>query len=130
MNISKNQFEVLVYIEREGGKKITQRAIADDTHLSLGVVNRVLGELNELGLISVNSKKALQITRTGLDSLEPYRVRRAVVIAAGFGPHHPEHPQAVGTGTRENDCRNPAGRDRTGRHSGDCSGAGISLGAV
>lgn len=85
MNISKNQFEVLVYVEREGGKKITQRAIADDTHLSLGVVNRVLGELNELGLISVNSKKALQITRTGLDSLEPYRVRRAVVIAAGFG---------------------------------------------
>ena len=123
-----------MYIEREGGKKITQRAVADDTHLSLGVVNRVLGELNELGLVSVNSKKALQITRTGLDSLEPYRVRRAVVIAAGFGtrmvPITPEHPQAVGTGTRENDCGNPAGRDRTSRHSGDCSGAGISLGAV
>ncbi len=84
MNISKNQFEVLVYIEREGGKKITQRAIADDTHLSLGVVNRVLGELNELGLISVNSKSTADHPhRSGFTGA--YRVRRAVVIAAGFG---------------------------------------------
>lgn len=31
MNINKNQFEILSYIEREGGRKITQRELADRT---------------------------------------------------------------------------------------------------
>ena len=85
MNISKNQVEILSYIEREGGRKITQRELADRTRLSLGLANRTLGELEELGLVSFNSKKEIQVTKNGLEALEPYRVKRAVIIAAGFG---------------------------------------------
>lgn len=85
MNINKNQFEVLVYIERDGGQKIPQRKIAEDTKLSLGAVNKVLTELNSLGLISVNEEKEIQVTKEGMGTLEPYRVKRAVIIAAGFG---------------------------------------------
>ncbi len=85
MNINKPQFEVLVYVESEGGKKLPQRKIADETHLSLGAVNKALLELHELGLLSQNDKKEIQITKLGLEALAPYRVRRAVIIAAGFG---------------------------------------------
>lgn len=85
MNISKNQFEVLAFIEREGGRKITQREIADATRFSLGTTNKAFGELEELGLIAMDGQKKVQITKQGLYALEPYRVKRAVVIAAGFG---------------------------------------------
>ena len=52
MNINQNQFEILVYVEREGGKKIPQRQMAEGTKLSLGVVNKTLSELVSLGLVT------------------------------------------------------------------------------
>ncbi|MBO1678660.1 NTP transferase domain-containing protein [Bittarella massiliensis (ex Durand et al. 2017)] len=85
MNIKKNEFEILSYIEREGGQKLPQRKIADDTSLSLGMVNKSLAELGEMGLVRQTDKKELQITKLGMEALEPYRVKRAVIIAAGFG---------------------------------------------
>ncbi len=85
MNINQNQFEILVYVEREGGKKIPQRQMAEGTKLSLGVVNKTLSELVSLGLVTLDEDREVQITKNGLDALEPYRVKRAVVIAAGFG---------------------------------------------
>ena len=85
MNINKNQFEILCFIEREGGRKVSQLEIADEVHFSLGLVNKVLSELTQAGLISVSEQKELQVTRQGLDALEPYRVKRAVILAAGFG---------------------------------------------
>lgn len=85
MNINKNQFEVLSYIERESGRKLSQRQLAEGTHLSLGTVNKVYLELEELGLIVQRESKELWVTKQGLDVLEPYRVRRAVILAAGFG---------------------------------------------
>ena len=85
MNINRNQFEVLSIIEKEGGKKLSQRNLANDTNVSLGTVNRVMSELTEYGLISTDDENNIQITKLGMEALEPYRVKRAVVIAAGFG---------------------------------------------
>lgn len=85
MNISKNEFEVLAYVEKNGGRKLPQRQIGDEVKLSIGAVNKTLSELGDMGLVTVNEEKELQITKLGLEALEPYRVRRAVIIAAGFG---------------------------------------------
>jgi CTP:phosphocholine cytidylyltransferase-like protein len=85
MNISKNEFEVLAYVENNGGKKLPQRQISEDVKLSIGAINKTLSELGEMGLVTVNEKKELQITKLGLEALEPYRVKRAIIIAAGFG---------------------------------------------
>ena len=79
MNINKTQFEILVYIEREGGRKLSQREIAEKTGLSLGTVNKTLAELASLGLVGADLRKETQLTRAGLEALEPYRVKRAVV---------------------------------------------------
>ncbi len=81
--MNRNQFELLSAIEREGEKKLTQRYIAEETGMSLGIVNKTLREALEKELIYMNDKKQIQITNMGLEQLEPYRVKRAVILAAG-----------------------------------------------
>lgn len=80
MDISRNQFDLLALLEREGKGLPSQRAMARKTGLSLGTVNKTLLHLGETGCTGQEG-----ITAKGLDALEPYRVKRAVFIAAGFG---------------------------------------------
>ena len=82
--LSKNQFEILVYIEKNNNQKISQREIASSTKLSLGTVNKVMSELTQLELISIVDEKTI-ITNKGYNALEPYKVKRAIFLAAGFG---------------------------------------------
>ena len=81
MNLSRTQFDILTFLERENDEKShTQRNISRFTGLSIGTVNKTLVFLNEKNLIENNN-----ISSAGLDALEQYRVKRAVFIAAGFG---------------------------------------------
>lgn len=75
----RKQFDVLVFLERNI-EKINQRDIAEGTGMSLGSVNRTLSALVEQGLVN-----GYTVTEAGYAALEPYRVKRAVFIAAGFG---------------------------------------------
>lgn len=84
MNINQNQFEVLSYIEREGGKRISQRELSKIIGISLGSINKILTELSGMGLIQIDDTRKTQITGHGLKALEPFRVKRVVILAAGF----------------------------------------------
>lgn len=77
--LTKNQFDVLDCIINSE-KKISQRNIAKEIGLSVGTVNKILVELANLELIKDN-----QITEKGIEALEPYKVKRAVILAAGLG---------------------------------------------
>lgn len=77
--LSAKQFDVLAELA-SASAPMTQRDISKKLDCSLGTVNRVCGELSDAGLMSDG-----MITSAGKDALEPYRVRRAVFIAAGFG---------------------------------------------
>ena len=79
MDLSRKQFDVL---EKMVGKTapFTQRELENLTGYSLGTVNRVIKELSDAGLVSNGI-----ITDEGMNALEPYKVKRAVFIAAGFG---------------------------------------------
>jgi len=79
MTLSKKQFDVLACLENEK-TSLSQREIAAKTDISLGTVNKLLTEFSELGFISDGA-----ITEKGIEALEPYRVKRAVFMAAGFG---------------------------------------------
>lgn len=79
MKISINEFEVLVVLEREK-EKLTQRELGAKTRLSVGTINKVICELEKKGFV-----KNYIITENGLKALEPYRVKRAIFLAAGFG---------------------------------------------
>ena len=79
LTLSRKQFDIMVLLEK-GEISLTQREIAEETGMSVGSVNRVVTSLNELGYVSNG-----MLTEAGYAALEPYRVKRAVFIAAGFG---------------------------------------------
>ena len=79
MNLTKKQFDILVLLESKNAA-ISQREIAQETGISVGSVNKTVGELCELSYIADG-----KITEAGIAALEPYRVKRAVFMAAGFG---------------------------------------------
>ena len=85
MNLTLNQFEVLTYIEKKQDEKITQRDISKKCRLSLGNVNKVLAELQEQELVKVMDGTGYTVTLKGYEWLEPYRVKKAIFMAAGFG---------------------------------------------
>lgn len=80
MKFTYNEFEIITIIEREK-KTLSQREIAKLSGLSLGTVNKVVSLLLENKLINSDNL----ITEKGLESLEPYKVKRAIFLAAGFG---------------------------------------------
>ena len=85
MSLTLNQFEVLTMIERSQDEKQTQRYIAKKCHLSLGITNKILVELQELELIKMQENAKYMLTLKGYEWLEPYRVKKAIFMAAGFG---------------------------------------------
>lgn len=79
MKLTKKQFEILVFLEAQRTSS-SQRELAAGTGISLGSVNKIITEFSDLGFVRDG-----KITAEGLKALEPYRVKRAVFIAAGFG---------------------------------------------
>ena len=77
MELTRKQFDILeLLIEREQ----SQRQIREQTGMSLGSINRTMKELSLAGYVQGG-----RITEEGMNAMEPYRVKRAVFIAAGFG---------------------------------------------
>ena len=79
-SLTRKQFDILTYLAENPEQENTQRKLAEEINMSLGSVNKTLSSLMELGYVEHG-----KITSQGLDSLEPYRVKRAIFIAAGFG---------------------------------------------
>ncbi len=77
--MQKKEFDILVLLSEEEST-LTQREIAEKSGYSVGTVNKTVKDLTEAGLISEG-----KITKKGMDALEPYRVKRAIFLAAGFG---------------------------------------------
>ena len=78
--LSRTQFDILVALE-ESKEAVSQREIAKRLEKSLGTVNKAMASLLEMGYAA----KGNTLTPSGIEALEPYRVKRAVFIAAGFG---------------------------------------------
>lgn len=78
-SLTRKQFDILALLADEK-EPLSQRQIGEKTEYSLGTVNRTMQELAELGYVNGGV-----ITNEGLSALEPYRAKRAIFIAAGFG---------------------------------------------
>lgn len=79
MTLTRKQFDVLEALATTNNS-LTQRELETITGHSLGTINRIMKDFTEAGFVA-DSK----ITNTGINALEPYRCKRAVFIAAGFG---------------------------------------------
>ena len=77
--LEKKQFDILECLESKK-ENLSQRKIAKLTKMSVGSVNQIMNKLEELGYVNKN-----EITEAGLVALEPYKVKKAVIMAAGFG---------------------------------------------
>ena len=77
--MTEKEFDILTELESHS-EKLSQRKLANATGFSVGTVNSILVTLEENDFVFNG-----MITQKGLDALAPYRVKRAVFIAAGFG---------------------------------------------
>ncbi len=79
VNLTKKEFDVLVALtERE--EPASGRVLSDLTSYSASTVSRVLKSLIDYGYVQDG-----MITKKGIVALEPYRAKRAIFMAAGFG---------------------------------------------
>ncbi|MBQ0097585.1 MAG: winged helix-turn-helix transcriptional regulator [Oscillospiraceae bacterium] len=78
MEINKKTFDILELLSNNSN--YSQREISNELGISVGTVNKYVAEMTQEGLVCDG-----KITKKGLNALEPYRVKRAVFIAAGFG---------------------------------------------
>ena len=79
MELTRKQFDVLSAFAL-AKEKLSQRQLEEQCNYSLGTINKVVKELTERGYIADG-----KITSDGFDALEPYRAKKAIFIAAGFG---------------------------------------------
>lgn len=84
MELSRYPFEVLTFLEKHGPGAYAMRTLSDCLKISGAAIGKSLDALCEAGLVE-RSGENLAITDAGLAALEPYRVKRAVILAAGFG---------------------------------------------
>lgn len=77
--MQKKEFDVLVLLE-QSSQPLTQREIATALNLSVGSANKLVKALSDAGFLADG-----RITAAGIEALEPYRVKRAIFLAAGFG---------------------------------------------
>ena len=79
MSLNRKEFAILAALA-ESQENLSQRALSSRTGFSLGTVNQIVRSLGERGLMRDG-----RITAEGTEALQPYRAKRAVFIAAGFG---------------------------------------------
>lgn len=79
LELTRKEFEILKILA-EKKTALTQRKLEEETGYSLGTINKTIKKMSDLGLVDKAG-----ITQDGFDALEPYRAKRAIFIAAGFG---------------------------------------------
>lgn len=83
--LNRYQFEILSHIENRKEVSYDLNVLANSIRISRKVVDKELVNLKNKKLINFSKSGILTVTKEGLGSLEPYRVKRAVVMGAGFG---------------------------------------------
>lgn len=82
--MNRYEFEIMTYLERCKEQDYALRAISDSLKISGTMISKSLGVLEKNKWIQKIGNK-IKVTEEGMEALEPYRVRKAVVMAAGFG---------------------------------------------
>ncbi len=84
MALTRYDFEVLSYLERVEKRPYSVRQLGDALCISGTAVMKSIEELVAREMVRATAE-TLSITEKGRTALEPYRVRRAIILAAGFG---------------------------------------------
>jgi len=89
------QFNILYFLYKNRETEVSRESLYNNLKITHGKFNSVFNGLMEAGLVGEN----LRITDRGLIALEPYKVKNAVIMAAGmstrFAPLSYEKPKAL-----------------------------------
>ena len=85
IGLNRNEFNLLTYLEKNGSGIYSQRKLADELTISLSNTIRLVKNLDDHDYINELADGSIEISTKGLKALEPYRVRKAIILAAGFG---------------------------------------------
>ncbi|MGN1399637.1 MAG: NTP transferase domain-containing protein [Erysipelotrichaceae bacterium] len=84
MELSRYQFEIMAFLQENQNKPFVLRTISDKICVSASLVSQQLTHLTELNLVDL-SDDIIKVTDQGYNLLEQYRVKKAIILAAGFG---------------------------------------------
>ena len=79
MELTKNEFDILTYLLEK--RHVDQKDISKNLDLTVEAVNDCITSLKEKGFIDDGHR----ITSDGSAVLKQYQVKRAIIMAAGFG---------------------------------------------
>ena len=85
IGLDRYEFDLLTYLEKNGKGVYSQRRLADDLTITLSNADKLVKDLAERDYINQLADGSMEISEKGLKALEPYRVRKAIILAAGFG---------------------------------------------
>ena len=85
IGLSRYEFDFLTFLEKNGKGIYSQRRVSDELTITLSNVSRLEKSLADRGYINELADGSIEISEKGLKALEPYRVRKAIILAAGFG---------------------------------------------
>ena len=85
IGLDRYEFDFLTYLEKHGRGMYSQRKLADDLTITLSNASKLVREMADHDYINELADGSLEISEKGLKALEPYRVRKAIILAAGFG---------------------------------------------
>jgi len=93
--VTEKQIKLLRFMLIHKEKTFTQRQLAEELDLSLGTINTLLKKLKEEKWVD----EELHLTELGQKVLDPYRVKNAIIMAAGmssrFAPLSYEIPKGL-----------------------------------
>lgn len=96
--LKKTEFEFLYRLTRNKVKVYTQKEITSLMDISLSNTHKLIQELTSRCLIDSN-KSGYTVTKLGIEALEPYKVKNAIIMAAGmssrFAPLSYEKPKGL-----------------------------------
>ena len=82
--LNRDSFDVLVDIEAHQSEGWSATAFAKRSHLSEDTVNAIVDDLVSADFLR-HGENGLEVSDDGYRALEPYRVKRAILLAAGLG---------------------------------------------
>lgn len=79
------EFEIITYVERNQGSRYSLEKFSNECAVDIARLTEVIEDLKDRGLIEDAEDACFNVTKKGYEKLEPYRVKKAVFMAAGFG---------------------------------------------
>lgn len=83
--LTRVEFNILTFIEENNKTKLTEREIAEKLTISVSTVTRLLAEFVESDYVIIHHNGVVELTQKGFKIIEPYKVKKAIILAAGFG---------------------------------------------